>query len=550
MKKLTFLFALVAMCANLFAGHGNGPVGISLTIDGVTEIYRIGNEDNWQDGLCEDINGATLLSDVQLGSPVSLILNGGLAVSWINEGEFYLPETAYAIQYRVYPVSEGAKSLDESSDTGWETILLNNNWQESGDHFRGENFDANIDLLSLATGSGDFYFDVRFRAINYWNDQGPWSNYYFAQRATFTVFSDEPYAKFTPSTTKGLAPLSVSFTNESGNVSSYSWNFGDGSPLSTEENPTHEFTNAGEYTVVLTATEGDVDVTYSAIITVFGDSPIPGEMLAGGTPLLESAWSIATLGNGQIPTLTWDVSDFAPTGSVGNAVRVQQATYGDESCLALYQTVVLQKEHEYQFDCLFRDLNAAMENFWMQIYITKEQPTNTGNLSIAVGQTPSHIGELSTWAPTAGKAEGETPDSSVDPVGLNGSFSSKAVKGGGYSGDLCKFIPDEDGEYYFIIRIGVWNSSMDVSFSDLSLKDVTIPLNIDEFTADDLKINNIGQQIEILSEGSALNQVAIYDLKGICLETASFSGNFLSQELSTGLYIVNINGKGYKILVK
>ena len=44
----------------------------------------------------------------------------------------------------------------------------------------------------------------------------------------------------------------VSFTNTSVDASSYNWDFGDGS-TSTEENPVHTYSQAGTYTIVLTA---------------------------------------------------------------------------------------------------------------------------------------------------------------------------------------------------------------------------------------------------------------------------------------------------------
>ena len=46
----------------------------------------------------------------------------------------------------------------------------------------------------------------------------------------------------------------INFTNESQNVDSYSWDFGDGSELATEENPSHTYAEAGDYTVTLTTT--------------------------------------------------------------------------------------------------------------------------------------------------------------------------------------------------------------------------------------------------------------------------------------------------------
>jgi PKD repeat protein len=56
----------------------------------------------------------------------------------------------------------------------------------------------------------------------------------------------------------GEAPLSVQFTEQCVNApSSWEWNFGDGSPLSSQRNPRHDYTLAGRYTVSLTATNGE-----------------------------------------------------------------------------------------------------------------------------------------------------------------------------------------------------------------------------------------------------------------------------------------------------
>lgn len=61
-----------------------------------------------------------------------------------------------------------------------------------------------------------------------------------------------PQASFSAVQTNGPAPLLVSFTNSSVGAQSYLWNFGDGDG-STVANPMHAYTNAGIYSVSLTA---------------------------------------------------------------------------------------------------------------------------------------------------------------------------------------------------------------------------------------------------------------------------------------------------------
>lgn len=51
---------------------------------------------------------------------------------------------------------------------------------------------------------------------------------------------------------QGCGELEITFNNTS-NGMTYEWDFGDGSPISTEENPTHTYTSPGEYEVILTA---------------------------------------------------------------------------------------------------------------------------------------------------------------------------------------------------------------------------------------------------------------------------------------------------------
>ena len=65
-----------------------------------------------------------------------------------------------------------------------------------------------------------------------------------------------PVANFSSNVSKGYAPLSVQFTDLSENATEWEWDFGDGNS-STEQNPVHTYTSAGNYTVNLTVSNAE-----------------------------------------------------------------------------------------------------------------------------------------------------------------------------------------------------------------------------------------------------------------------------------------------------
>jgi parallel beta-helix repeat protein len=94
--------------------------------------------------------------------------------------------------------------------------------------------------------------------------------------------ADSPSANFTSSTTNGSAPLSVQFNDTStGSPNSWYWDFGDGN-TSTKQNPAHNYTKNGNYSVSLTVTNvaGSDSLTKSNYITVL---PIVNTSKTSGT---------------------------------------------------------------------------------------------------------------------------------------------------------------------------------------------------------------------------------------------------------------------------
>ncbi len=144
---------------------------------------------------------------------------------------------------------------------------------------------------------------------------------------------------FTSNVTFGYAPLSVQFIDQSANVSSWNWNFGDGT-ASTEQNPIHTYTAAGNYTVNLTASNGNRTDSKLANISVSEKtSPIipvanfTTNVTSGYAPLSvqftdqsanASSWNW-DFGDGSTSTLQSPVHTYATAGNFTVNLTVSNA---------------------------------------------------------------------------------------------------------------------------------------------------------------------------------------------------------------------------------
>jgi len=74
-----------------------------------------------------------------------------------------------------------------------------------------------------------------------------------SENDTLTIYANPaPVADYGATKMVGCSPFSVSFGELAEDEIAYIWEFGDGSPLSNEENPVHTFTQAGVYNIHLT----------------------------------------------------------------------------------------------------------------------------------------------------------------------------------------------------------------------------------------------------------------------------------------------------------
>jgi len=110
----------------------------------------------------------------------------------------------------------------------------------------------------------------------------------------------------------GKPPLNVSFTStvtddENNTPFLYSWNFGDGTPVSTETNPTHTYAVTGQYTATLTVTDSGtpprsgkatLPIDVSNWLIVYEDN-FNDNNYSGWTPDLSSLWFMYNIGAGE-----------------------------------------------------------------------------------------------------------------------------------------------------------------------------------------------------------------------------------------------------------
>ena len=121
-----------------------------------------------------------------------------------------------------------------------------------------------------------------------------------------------PVANFNYSPSGGVAPAVITFSDAStgGTPTSWAWTFGDGGQ-STAQNPTHNFTLAGNYNVTMTATNaaGSTSQTKAVLITATALAPVANfsaSPTSGASPLTVNFTDTST----NFPTAwSWNFGD-------------------------------------------------------------------------------------------------------------------------------------------------------------------------------------------------------------------------------------------------
>jgi glucose/arabinose dehydrogenase len=138
-----------------------------------------------------------------------------------------------------------------------------------------DSFGNFVSLNDFASGLPPFITNV----FSFPDGDIGWLSLYSGEVAkiSFSAGNRMPVAIASSNVSFGSLPLSVQFTGDQsydpdGDTLSYSWDFGDGSMISTEINPQHIFTVRGNYTTTLTIRDGDL-ASSSRVVIYAGNTP-------------------------------------------------------------------------------------------------------------------------------------------------------------------------------------------------------------------------------------------------------------------------------------
>lgn len=445
--------------------------------------------------------------------------------------------------------------------------------------------------------TGDYYFVLKM---------GTWDGSGFSiaiDELSLVQTRTKPAVAFTATNAVGFPTLKTQFTNGTKFGNSYQWNFGDGTPISTLENPEHSYTVVGTYNVTLTATneKGDSVLVKNGLVKVNTKPALPpGEMLYGGNMENGNFWSTNRCNAADVSTFSWNYTGASPTGGVGGNLRIE--TPGTGFNTAIFQEVNLKAGYTYLFDGLFKDVKGIAE-FWCEGFVGTVLPSD------GVDYTPTQgtkIFGIDTWNGLQSLADVQ--------------ISKKTT--------VTAFKPTVDGKYYFVLKMGSNNSAakeilldeltlketlpvkadfyaetvsgnapLSVQFYDLSTNatswswdfgdggtstlqdpihvytsggkftvkltasnsgssDVLVSTNLisvsgaNAIAETDINSYKIITDNHVVSVEGVVSYISIFDISGHLVQAATASGRFSSVPLESGVYLLNIDGFRKKVVVK
>ena len=239
-------------------------------------------------------------------------------------------------------------------------------------------------------------------------------------------------AEFNATPTTGATPLDVRFTDlSSGNVTGWSWDFGDGNHSSVQ-NPLHTYSREGTYSVILrvTGAGGSSDsLTKPGYVTTYTrpDANFTGEPRFGDVPLPVSFTDSST---GSVQSWTWDFGD-------GNSTDLENPvhTYFTPGIYTVTLTVRGQGGESTVTRAAYIVAGSVPEP--VQAEFTAN--TTSGNVPLPVRFEDLSTGTISSWSWSFGDGAVSAEQSPVHSYASAGNYTVKlSVSGPGGSASAEK----------------------------------------------------------------------------------------------------------------
>ena len=241
-----------------------------------------------------------------------------------------------------------------------------------------------------------------------------------------------PLAFFTFAADVDNAQL-ILFTNESDGGDTYSWDFGDASAASTEVSPSHEYAEAGTYTVMLTATNAGGDNAHSEVVTVTSSGGV--EVVVDGDMSNPDAWTNTAL-NAAVAT-TFTFADGVVTTTNGNEIN--------QSNGVIYQEIDVEAG-DYLLSMDVTNDGTQIQT-WIEIYVGSILPEEGSDYSDG-----GMLSGISAWdCPEA------NTDVNIITVGCKGSADE-------FNGGTGVVTFTGAGTKYLVIKAGSWDGNLTTGY--------------------------------------------------------------------------------------
>jgi len=337
-------------------------------------------------------------------------------------------------------------------------------------------------------------------------------------------------ADFSPSVTTGTAPLSIDFTDLStGSPTAWYWDFGD-TGTDVVQNPTHVYTTAGTYTVMLVATGEcgpDTLVQTDPILVDAPPAPVAafsGDPLEGCAPL-EAAFTDES--TGDITSWSWDFGDGG-TSTDQSPVYVFNTAGTFTVSLTVTGPGGSDPETKTDYATVDEPVVAAFS-----------QSTDTGLSPLEVDFTDETTGDVTNWAWDFGDGDTSTEQNPSHTYTTVDTFTVTLIAGNSCSSDTLVFV--DAVKVTAISGVGdvvptryVLEQNVPNPFNPMT----TIYFELPEPATVSLRVYDIsGRLVRSLLEGSAL---------GAGRQDVVWNGkDDGGQQVATGVYFYHLNAGSF-----